>query len=614
MNTRIGPLVLLALLVAVTGCGGGGTNNVAVPVRVFLSPFAANLNQGETRSFTATVTGTSNTAVNWAVVEGAAGGSITNTGAYTAPNTSGTFHVIATSQADAAKAARATVNVAAVVISLNPNAVTIDVGNQFPFAATVTGTVNTAVSWTIQEGTSGGSVNSSGLYTAPGANGVFHVIAASQADTTQMATAKVTVATLVVTVSPASDVLGPLGVRTFSATVNTSLDASVTWSVVEAAGGAITASGKYTAPNTTGGPFHVVATSVQDPSKSASSAVTTISSGFRPTGSMRDPRSGQTATLLNTGKLLVAGGDACHLFAYYYGSCPLNTAEIYDPTGGTFSMTGTMAVQRLFHTATLLPDGKVLVAGGTGASAERYDPAAGTFSNTGSMSVGRESHTATLLSNGKVLIAGGQNVSGALATAELYDPSAGTFTATGSMAAGRNAHTATLLGTGKVLIVGGSNSTGELATAELYDPATGNFTPANSMLSKRTFHTATPLSNGNVLVTGGMANGVSLSGAEVYDVIAGSFTATGPMMTARDSHFAVLLANGAVLVAGGISGGTDFTAELYDPVTQVFTQTGSMGVGRVLAAAALLPDGRALVTGGSDLSSGSDLNSAEVYK
>jgi len=612
MNTGIGALFLLALLVVVTGCGGGGTNNVAVPIQVSLSPFTANLNQGETRSFTATVTGTSNSAVNWAVVEGAAGGSITNMGVYTAPNKSGTFHVIATSQADATKSATATVNVAAVAISLNPNAATIDVGNQFTFVATVTGTVNTAVSWAVQEVTSGGSITSSGLYTAPGANGTFHVIATSQADTTQTATAIVTVATLVVTVSPSNDVLGPLGVRTFSATVNTSLNASVTWSVQGVAGGAITAGGKYTAPNMTGGPFQVVATSVQDSTKSATANVTIVASGFRPTGDMSTGRTAHTATLLQNGKVLIAGGDAC-MFDQYYGDCPLSTAEVYDFSLGTFTATRSMSVTRVFHTATLLANGKVLVTGGHDASAELYDPTSGTFAAPGSMSVGRSSHTATLLVSGKVLIAGGQSVSGPLATAEVYDPISGTFTATtGNMAAARTSHTATLLGNGKVLIAGGSNPAGELATAELYDPATGNFTAANSMVSKRAFHTATLLSNGNVLVTGGSVNKVLLSSAEVYHVVAGSFSATGPMMTARDSHFAIPLANGAVvLVAGGSFGSSDgFTAELYNTASGTFTQTGGMETGRALAAAVLLPvpDGRVFVSGGSDTIS------AELYK
>lgn len=432
--------------------------------------------------------------------------------------------------------------------------------------------------------------------------------------------APVTPPAVSVSVFPPNDVLGPQGVRVFSPTVNTSLatNPNVTWSVQEgAAGGSITASGQYTAPNNTG-LFHVVATSVQDPTKNATASVTIVPSGFRPTGDMSTDRDAHTATLLPGGKVLMAGGDPC-IFDFYYQNCPVSSAEIYDPVAGTFAATGNMAVTRVFHTATLLSNGKVLVAGGHDASAELYDPTSGTFAATGGMSVGRNSHTATLLANGKVLIAGGQNVSGPLATAELYDPNSGTFTATGTMAAARTSHTATLLANGKVLILGGSNSAGELATAELYDPTTGSFSAASSMVSKRAFHVATLLSSGNVLVTGGSANNALLSSAEVYDVVTGSFTETGAMAAARDSHIAILLANGTVLVAGG-SG--DFTAELYNAGSGTFTQTGSMEAGRELPAAVLLQDGRVLVSGGSDCLSApgaqvfcsSSVNSAELYK
>jgi hypothetical protein len=603
MKPRARPLALLVLLVVLPGCAGGGTGG-GTEVAVSISPPSANVIQGATKSFTASVTGTSNSAVNWTVQEGATGGSITSMGVYTAPNKGGTFHVIATSQADSTKSFTAMVTVPPVAISLNQTAVTIDVGNQFTFIANVTGTVNTAVSWAIQESAPGGSITSSGIYTAPGTHGTFHVIATSQADTTQQLTATVTVAPLVVSVFPPSDMLGPLGVRVFSPTVNTSLNTNVTWSVQEgAAGGSIAASGQYTAPNNTG-LFHVVATSVQDPTKNATASETIVSSGFRPTGDMSNGRTAHTATLLQSGKVLMAGGDPC-LFDFYYESCPLSSAEVYDAGAGTFAATGSMSVKRVSHTATLLSNGKVLVAGGHDASAELYDQTSGKFAATGSMSVGRNSHTATLLANGKVLIAGGQSVSGPLATAELYDPNSGTFTATGTMAASRTSHTATLLANGKVLIAGGSNSAGEMATAELYDPTTGSFIAAGSMVKKRAFHVATLLSSGNVLVTGGSVSNAPLSSAEVYDVVAGSFTATGVMVAARDSHIAILLANGTVLVAGGSS---DFTAELYNTASGTFTQTGGMESARALPAAVLLQDGRVLVSGGSDRFS------AELYK
>ena len=191
------------------------------------------------------------------------------------------------------------------------------------------------------------------------------------------------------------------------------------------------------------------------------------------------------------------------------------------------------------------------------------------FVLTGSLNTARNMHTATLLNNGMVLVAGGYGSSGVLASAELYNPVTGTFTPTGSLNTARYNHTATLLNNGMVLIAGGENSTGALASAELYNPTTGTFTPTASLNFARYESTATVLNNGLVLVTGGEASGTYLASAELYDPVAATFTATGSLNTARRVHTATLLNDGMVLIAGGInSSGISLTsAELYEPAT-----------------------------------------------
>jgi hypothetical protein len=601
-------LVILGIvsLVFLAGCGGGTVVTVAI------LPPSTTLEQGGTRNFTATVMGSSNTAVNWSVQEGTTGGSITNAGLYTAPNAAGSFHVVATSQADTTKSATANVNVQVISVSVQPNTVTMTTGESSTFTSQVSGSVNTAVAWSVQE-PSGGQVSSTGTYTAPAVLGVFHVVVTSLADTSKSAIATVTVGAVSVSVLPTSDVLGPGGVRQFSATVASAIQQAVTWNVQEgAAGGSITSSGSstalYTAPNQVGN-FHAVATSVVDPSKSATATVAAVSAGFRPTGNMSTGRSAHSATILQSGQVLIAGGNACAFHQYYYSSrsCSLNSAEIYDPTGGTFSsVPGLMSAARDSHTATLLPSGKVLLAGGPGPSADLYDSTSATFTATGGMSLPRSGHTATLLNSGKVLITGGDNLTGALASAELYDPATAMFTLTGNLTSARTSHTATLLNNGKVLIVGGSQTSGSLMTAELYDPVSGTFSTTGSLGTPRANHTATLLANGKVLIAGGSTGGNALASAELYDVTSGGFVATGTMEMGRESHVAVQLVDGKILLAGGSL--EDYTAELYDPTAGTFTQTGSMAAGRSLGAAASLVDGRVLVTGGSDSAS------ADIYK
>ena len=354
---------------------------------------------------------------------------------------------------------------------------------------------------------------------------------------------------------------------------------------------------------------------------------------FAPTGSASNARTIHTATMLPNGKVLVAGGYNPPAVVLAYAS-----AELYDPNTGQFSSTGSLITARRAHTATLLPNGKVLVTGGRlppayFASAELYDSNAGLFSSTGSMATSRAFHTATLLANGKVLVAGGLSGSTYLASAEIYDPDTGLFSSTGSLNAAREDHTATLLPDGRVLIAGGDIGATGLASAELYDPDTGKFTVTGSLSTARAIHTATLLPastlrpNGKVLVVGGGSNGNSgtpfLASAELYDPAAGTFSATGSMSNARWLHTATLLPayelrpHGKVLITGGKASAAVLAgAELYDPDTGKFAAAGNLNTARQNHTATLLPNGGVLIAEGDTMMpspQGAALASAEMY-
>jgi hypothetical protein len=275
-----------------------------------------------------------------------------------------------------------------------------------------------------------------------------------------------------------------------------------------------------------------------------------------------------------------------------------------------------MNAERAAHSATRLPDGKVLIAGGFReegtseiaiASAEIFDPATHTFTPTSDMNEPRNGHTATLLPNGKVLFAGGWNQQGRTATAELYDPQTGTFEYTGSLMAPRQGLTATLLRNGQVLIAGGDSARNRpQRTAELYDPATGLFTPTGNLKDGRSGHTATLLSDGRVLLIGGTSgNDNILASAEIYDPETGQFTPTSDANVVRYKHTAVLLRDGNVLILGGTDrrdwGGQYDSAEIYDLKTGTFIQISNMNQERfkIAEAAVLLSDGNVLIGGGN---------------
>jgi hypothetical protein len=349
---------------------------------------------------------------------------------------------------------------------------------------------------------------------------------------------------------------------------------------------------------------------------------------FTPTGPLATARGIATATLLSTGKVLIAAGQDTN------GNI-LASTELYDPASGTFGATGDLQQARAYATATLLMTGQALIVGGRDAnirsvySWELYNPTTGMFTVYGYLAAARYLHTATLLANGKVLVAGGYDsylVGSAqphLSTAEVFDPVSSSFSATGNMTTAREVAMATLLPNGKVLIAGGFDINGSaLASAELYDPAAGTFAATGSMATARGVATATLLPSGRVLVAAGFtASGISggnpIASAELYNPATGTFAPTGNLATARWSATATLLPSGHVLIAAGNGNVTNVppplaSAELYDPAVGTFAATGSLSTGRWYDTETLLSNGNVLVAGGYD-AAGAALASAEIY-
>ncbi len=258
-------------------------------------------------------------------------------------------------------------------------------------------------------------------------------------------------------------------------------------------------------------------------------------------------------------------------------------------------------VARSNHTATRLANGTVLLGGGSGDAlathlvpvAQTFDWATRTIANTGGLLTPRQKHTATLLPDGTVLIVGGERAAGhPLGSAEIFDPSTGKFSNAGNLHTARFSHAAALLPDGRVLIAGGIGLDGKpLATAEIYDSRIKEFVSAGEMTRPRSDFSAVPLKDGRILLVGG--DGVS---AEIFNPESGTFSATGNMATARVGFGAALLKSGQVLVVGGAGMAT---AELFDPATNLFRATGEMAWVRDRATAVLLKSGRVLITGGS---------------
>ncbi len=333
---------------------------------------------------------------------------------------------------------------------------------------------------------------------------------------------------------------------------------------------------------------------------------------------------------LPSGKLLAAGGAVS-------GSGFGATAEVLDSGAAAWTSVSPMPSPHRgkYHGVRLL-SGDVLIAGDDPhvgghphpRSAYRYDEMSGTWTRTADdPTIDRFLGTMTLLPDGRVLHAGGYNGHGSgptYDTADIYDPAADSWSATATMAEVRTGHTATLLTTGpnagKVLVVGGSDrapSNTATSGCEVYDPASGTWSATGSLNESRSLHTATLLPSGKILVIGGQytIGAVNRNSAELYDPSSGTWSLVTPMSVPRAGHTATFLVSGEVLVAGGatVGGGSGphTASEIYDPQSDAWSAAASMAIPRTRHGAALLPDGRVIVVGG--LSNGARLSSTEIF-
>lgn len=310
-----------------------------------------------------------------------------------------------------------------------------------------------------------------------------------------------------------------------------------------------------------------------------------------------------TATRLDDGRVLVAGGEATVI---------TGGAQLFHPEDGSWAPTRYMLTPRSRHAAAKLPDGRVLVVGGLSyssflASSEIWDPATGIWTAGPNMREARGEFTATALLDGRVLVVGGVDYAPVhRSSVEIYDPHTNRWFDAAPLHEVRARHTATLLADGRVLVAGGTTwrdgtGYGTLSTAEIYDPVADRWTAAHPSIEARSGHAAVRLPNGTVLVCGGANSGYSAT-VEIYDPSRDEWRPVAPMLRRRYGPASVLLADGRVLVAGGVGLGVleaHTLCEIFDPTTETWSPAGSMSEARLLHTLTLLADGRVLVAGGT---------------
>ena len=338
-------------------------------------------------------------------------------------------------------------------------------------------------------------------------------------------------------------------------------------------------------------------------------------SGAALADALATPRFDTSATLLPSGKILVAGGETGQRGS---GNATAS-AELYDPATNSFSSAASLQSARGRALASLLPSGNVLLVGGTAAangkgpavaSAELYDAATNSWSSAGSLKSARTNATATMLPDGRVLVAGGETAQGgggtSLASAEIYNPATNSWSDAGTMTTTRVNASATLLADGRVLVVGGATSddpTSALTSAEIYTPATNSWSSAGDMTAARSSGSATMLSDGRVLAVGGDI-GCNAT-ASLYDPATNSWSPAAAPSSPHSGQTATRLPDGRVLIAGGEAGPGDTgnslaRAETYNPKTNTWVASNALSSGRAGTTATLLPNGQVVFIGGAD--------------
>lgn len=518
---------------------------------------------------------------------------------------------------------------AAIVVT--PGDSSLPAGATQPFVATGAYTdgssaaLTAGVTWSSSAGAVAKVDPVSGLVTSlsPGTTQIS-ASSGSIAGTTGLTVTTAVVRSIAVSPNPAFVGIGISSQMTAIATYSDGTTADVTRAVAWSSGAPAVATVDSASGRTLGVALGTTQITASASSIQGSTSLSVTRGAWSPSGPLAIGLFWHTATRLQNGKVLVAGGDQ-------RGQRAVGFAQVYDPLTGVWARTADLARTRYLHSATLLSDGRVLVAGGTNfgsdgvdASAELYDPTTGSWSPTGSLTYKRMQHVAVALPNGKVLVFGGSGGTGTPPSmdpaqhAELFDPGTGVWTAAANpiFSFAPNASGTAVLPGGRVLALGTVVVGGvQTPSAQLYDGATNTWSNVAAPSMVRSTYCVALMSNGRVLLTGGDTSGATKP-AEVYDPAAGAWSFTGsPLVPRTVGPVSIALPDGRVMVGGGVDyDRTELTSvELYDPGTGTWSATGSMSVLRRYGfTVTVLDDGAVLVVGG-DGGGGAGLDSTEVY-